>query len=344
MTKERSSADSMPDTPEEHSEEKILKTRGEPTLASQLLLKPRILLGTLLMYAGVGIYFFVRSDIPFSLLLERYGTAALALTVGGAGFYLFFSEFSKMRPRREPRFVDVDERIRTPSLSLETDQIIARLRQELHAKIEPVKPNKPTSQDAEISSSATPNFVLYFDSLRRLLEQKASIADEKASILLDKGTAYSRFGITFFILCIIAWQMLSYWTGFQHQYIYGIVSTSLLFIFIEFLSAWFLKQYRQFIDTSTYLIKVKSIFDRYMLVYLASKESIDNGHDSKKSTHLLLDLLRSDISWPDTYLTKSPDINFAKEALETMTLLVKSMKSEAKESIKKESLPTTTQK
>ncbi len=185
--------------------------------------------------------------------------------------------------------------------------------------------------------SAKPNFVLYFDAIRRLLEQKAAVADEKASILLDKGTTYSRFGIMLFIFSIVAWQALSHWTGFQHQYIYGIVSTSLLFVFVEFLSAWFLKQYRQFIDTSTYLIKVKSIFDRYMLVYLASKEAIAEGHDSKKSNHLLLELLRADISWPDTYLTKSPDASFAKEALETMTLLVKSMKSEAKETIRKES-------
>lgn len=47
--------------------------------------------------------------------------------------------------------------------------------------------------------------------------------------------------------------------------------------------------------------------------------------------------LRADINWPDTYLTKSADISFAKEALETMTLLMKSMKNEAKEVGRKES-------
>ncbi|MDH8179558.1 hypothetical protein QIG81_27635, partial [Klebsiella pneumoniae] len=76
------------------------------------------------------------------------------------------------------------------------------------------------------------------------------------------GTSYSKGGITFFITSIIVWQVLSWLTGFKEQYIYGMISCSLLFIFIEFLSAWFLKQYRHFVDTSTYHIKVKSIFDK----------------------------------------------------------------------------------
>jgi hypothetical protein len=103
-----------------------------------------------------------------------------------------------------------------------------------------------------------------------------------------------------------------------------------LFIFIEFLSAWYLKQYRQFIDTSTYLIKVKSIFDKYMLVYWASREASELSQDKRKSVVQLIDLLRQEIKWPETYLTKNPELSFAKEALETMTLFVKSVKDEAK--------------
>ncbi len=309
---------------------------------AQMLFQPRMMLGVMLMYAGVGVYVFFRADTSFTLLLERYGSAAVASALALAGFYLFSSEIAKWRILRGSRFVDVDERVRAPSSSVEYERLAARLN-ELQANIAATRSPAPPRNSADQESSdlgaisAKPNFVLYFDAIRRLLEQKAAVADEKASILLDKGTTYSRFGIMLFIFSIVAWQALSHWTGFQHQYIYGIVSTSLLFVFVEFLSAWFLKQYRQFIDTSTYLIKVKSIFDRYMLVYLASKEAIAEGHDSKKSNHLLLELLRADISWPDTYLTKSPDASFAKEALETMTLLVKSMKSEAKETIRKES-------
>ena len=135
----------------------------------------------------------------------------------------------------------------------------------------------------------------------------------------------------------MAWQLIAHIFGFHVQHIYGIVSCSILFVFIEFLSAWYLKQYRQFIDTSTYLIKVKSIFDRYMLVYWASREASELSQDKRKSVVQLIDLLRQDIKWPETYLTKNPELSFAKEALETMTLFVKNVKDEAKGSVAKTS-------
>lgn len=308
---------------------------------------PRAMLGGALIYGAVGLYYFGSTEASFALFVERYGLISAAVALFFAGFYLFWAEFTKWQQVRESRFVDVDERSRSHRSSPEYEYLLSKV-QELQASIrtEEIKETDGFNRREEnrVEAPAEPirpvlaglEFVAYFDSIKRLLEEKASVADEKASILLDKGTAYSKFGITFFILSIIGWQIVAHVAGFKVQYIYGIVSTSFLFVFIEFLSAWFLKQYRQFIDTSTYLIKVKSIFDRYMLVYLASKEAITSGHDTKKSNQLLLDLLRADIVWPDTYLTKNPDMSFAKEALETMTLLVKSMKSEVKEVAAKE--------
>jgi len=172
------------------------------------------------------------------------------------------------------------------------------------------------------------SFGSYFNGIRMTLEGKASIADEKASILLDKGTAYSKWGITFYIISIIAWQIVSWIKTFEAQFIYGIVSCTVLFIFIEFLSAWFLKQYRQFVDTSTYLIKVKSIFDKYMLAYLILKETPDN---QKENLSKMLDFLNEEIKWPETYLLKNGDISFAKETMEAMTHFAKTMKDVIKE-------------
>ena len=309
---------------------------------------PRALLGGALIYGAAGLFYFVTSEQSLVLFLERYGLVLAASVLFLVGFYLFFTEFAKWQQVRESRFVDVDERSRSYRGGPEYEYLLLKV-QELQASIrkEEATETSGTKRDVDNGEEGDKNsirpllagleFVAYFDSIRRLLEEKASVADEKASILLDKGTAYSKFGITFFIMSIVAWQVVAHIVGFKVQFIYGIVSTSILFVFIEFLSAWFLKQYRQFIDTSTYLIKVKSIFDRYMLVYLASKEAITSGHDTKKSNQLLLDLLRADIAWPDTYLTKNPDISFAKEALETMTLLVRSMKSEVKEVATKDS-------
>jgi len=235
---------------------------------------------------------------------------------------------------REERVSDVDARRRNPKEDLAVKSARRRA-----SKLAKRHQGASTDKLASLLDAATEhkrrrdlneldNFKSYFNSIRVVLEQKAADADEKASILLDKGTSYFRWGITFFIFSIVAWQVIAYITEFKSQYIYGIVSCSGLFIFIEFLSAWFLRQYRLFVDTSTYLIKVKAVFDRYMLVCLVADELRSKGGDAKSATLRLVDLLRAKIEWPESYLTKEPDIGFAREAVETMSLLLKSVRSQ----------------
>lgn len=170
-------------------------------------------------------------------------------------------------------------------------------------------------------------FTSYFTSIVETLEAKADAADEKASILLNKGTSYSKWGIAFFIASIATWQVLAWANQFQNQFIYGIISCSILFAFIEFLSAWFLRQYRHFVDTSTYLLRVKSILDRYLLTYLAAKEQVkpDGSIDGKAFTALNA-LLKEPIKWPETELFDKANTNFAKDAAESITFLAKELK------------------
>ena len=175
-------------------------------------------------------------------------------------------------------------------------------------------------------------FQEYFEDIIKFFNQQIDNSDRKASLLLDKGTAYSRNGVYFYITMIILSQIIIYFTGYQQQHIYGLAGFSLIFIFVEFLSAWFLKQYRQYVDTSTYLIKIKTIIERYFLVYLAIKEAQENGKNHAE----LLEILKEDIKWPDTYLTKVPEVSFAKECIETATQLIRAVKSEAKIEAKKE--------
>lgn len=137
--------------------------------------------------------------------------------------------------------------------------------------------------------------------------------------------------MVFFITSIIVWQVLSIITGFKEQYIYGMISCSLLFVFIEFLSAWFLKQYRHFVDTSTYHIKVKSIFDKYMMSYLAIKSLGNENHNSEGKYKDMLKILEEEIKWPESCILKRSDVNFAKEAIEIMSIFAKTLKSEARD-------------
>ncbi|MFJ2988353.1 hypothetical protein ACIPF8_10830 [Collimonas sp. NPDC087041] len=181
------------------------------------------------------------------------------------------------------------------------------------------------------------SFEKYFKEIKLVLEDKANDADKKASLLLDKGTSYTKWGIYFFIFSIVSWQVVSWFHGFRSEYIYGIVSCSALFIFIEFISAWYLKQYRHYVDTSTYLLKVKAIFDRYMLVYLGNESfSSSLSEDQQRRADMLLDFLSQDIKWPESYLLKKQDIGFAKEALQAIASLTHELRRKEKVDFSKE--------
>ena len=302
------------------------------------LLRDRRVIGPiLLVVVGQVVYYFSISGYSFEEFWKERGPRYVAMgfmAVGASWFYVeFFAAW--MTRKNEDKFADVDARWRDRTGDVETKRILDEI-QQLREGQQSIDYEKLTQllqgssekrKVARISQLET--FSSYFDSLSTLLEEQAKIADEKASILLDKGTSYSRNGIVFFFATIVAWQLVGAVYGFQTQHIFGIASCSLLFVFIEFLSAWFLRQYRHYVDTSTYLLKVKSIFDRYMLTYLVLSATQSDEEALRLSP--VASLLSEDIKWPETYLLKNADIGFAKDALETLAVLVKSMKSEAKE-------------
>jgi len=192
------------------------------------------------------------------------------------------------------------------------------------------KKNKQQNYD-EPSRPSTLTFESYYEYLSQFLESKSKISDQKASLLLSRGIYFTVGGIIFFLISIFAWQYLAYINNsFKTQYIYGIASCSFLFIFIEFLSAWFLKQYRHFVDTSTYLIKVKSIFDRYILAYLAISNCPDSQHTNNSHYNYLFNLLSEEIKWPDKLMLDKADVSFAKEAMEAMASAASALKDAAK--------------
>jgi hypothetical protein len=302
----------------------------------KLLLNPKALVGGVLVYAGIGIPFLLKSESDIFYLLKSQSPMVIGVVVAIIGFVMMTSEMGKFRlGKREERFVDVDDKrnIESSDLQLKILKDLKSLKNQTNnlttEKVEELL-LKASEKKAKETSELFESFENYFNDIRGVLIEQAHTADKKASILLDKGTSYSRWGIIFFIVSIVAWQVLSWTTGFKEQYIYGIVSCSLLFIFIEFLSAWFLKQYRHFVDTSTYHIKVKSIFDKYMMSFLAIKTLGGDSENQEAKYQSMLKVLEEDIKWPETYLLKNGDVSFAKEALETMTHFAKAMKSEVK--------------
>ena len=286
----------------------------------RIITNPRILFGGTMIYIGAFFPILLRSESSLFALLERQGPLLLGALLAGAGAILFVTEMNKIkRKQREDRFIDIDDDRSSDDSSFQR-KILAEIHELKQKTDTPSDLNieelieKVRAQRVVDESKIFDSFENYFNEIRTVLTEQAHTADKKASILLDKGTAYSKGGITFFISSIIIWQILSWATEFQQQYIYGIVSCSLLFVFIEFLAAWFLKQYRHFVDTSTYLIKVKSIFDKYMLSFLTISSL--GGNDGNEKYKAMLKILEDEIRWPETYLLKNADISFAKEAME----------------------------
>jgi hypothetical protein len=263
---------------------------------------------------------------------------AIGLLFLGAGLTIYFFDVLRLllRQSRETTFYEVDRKTRYSRDDDQFQGILEELRalrresksadpERLMALISAAQQDRKKGEDEIVAS-----FAQYFLDVKGVLQDKADTADKKASILLDRGVAYSKLGIAFYVLSILAWQVVAWWHGFQAQFIYGIGSCSLLFIFIEFLSAWFLRQYRHFVDTSTYLMKVKAIFDRYMLTFLAV-----GGSSSSTNNVALLEILSKEIKWPDSYLLRDADVSFAREVASSIAEVASSIRK-TKDSSKKE--------
>lgn len=165
----------------------------------------------------------------------------------------------------------------------------------------------------------------------RSLGNKAALADEKASLLLQRGIRLTVFGIVYYLFSIIIWQVVFWLHGYSKEHLYGIMSCSFLFLFIEFLSAWFLKQYKNFTDNSVYLLKIKSMFDRFLIIYCIEKiENAERQHD-KVSFKNSIDMLSKDFIWPDTTVIESKEHSFASETLSSLTALVTALKPNDKD-------------
>jgi hypothetical protein len=171
------------------------------------------------------------------------------------------------------------------------------------------------------SAGPAGSFVEHFHELKCDLEHRAESSHAQAALALDQAVSWAWRGIVVYAMAIVFWQALTWFRGFHAQFIYGMVSCSLLFIFIEFFAGWFLKQYRAFIDTSMYLMKVRAMFDRYMLLYLTQGDE-RIGSAASPGAHTLFAMLEAEIRWPDSYIGRDPDTNLAREMVAALTELI----------------------
>ncbi len=137
---------------------------------------------------------------------------------------------------------------------------------------------------------------------------------------------YIKNGIFFYVLCIVVWQVYAALSsGVTSFMIYGMVSCTLTFLVVEFLAAWFLRQYRSYVDASAHLVRVRSIFQRYLLSYLGMKEFAErDGSGLAKMRAEVLKVLSQEIKWPDPARGAKADFNHMNEMFDAVSqILVK---------------------
>ncbi|HGO9516528.1 hypothetical protein [Pseudomonas aeruginosa] len=172
------------------------------------------------------------------------------------------------------------------------------------------------------------SFVKQIESVLVGLDKRILNSEKKASLLLDVGRSYLRRGIVWYVVSIIAWQVLFFSLNYQWSWAFGvgIFSCSLAFIVVEFLAAWFLKQYRHYGDSIQVYLTVRSTFERYLLSYYVVNEYSEVEGDGDKCRAEMLRVLSEEIKWPDIKDTNSNDFNYMMKSMGSVVELLDKLK------------------
>lgn len=162
-------------------------------------------------------------------------------------------------------------------------------------------------------------FEMYVCSVVESLDKHISLTEEKGSNLLDRGLLFLFGGILFYVVAIVAWQA---WAKFGQpndtvMYI-GMIASSVVFLVCEFLAAWFLKQYRHYVDASLACLRVKSVYDRYILSYYAVNEMMPEGSGISEKLNRVLEVIKEDVMWPGHKENMSNDFNYMLESMSSV--------------------------
>lgn len=162
-------------------------------------------------------------------------------------------------------------------------------------------------------SSNTP-FETHTSNVLKSLSAYATSSEITATKLLDKGVAFMAGGLIFYVLAIVVWQIFANFTHPDPHVMYvGMAACSMTFIVVEFLAAWFFKQYRYYVEVSLSCLRVRSVYDRYLLGYYSLREFKGEGEDGIRAQ--MTEILKEDVSWPTYKGGMENDFNYMIESM-----------------------------
>lgn len=162
--------------------------------------------------------------------------------------------------------------------------------------------------------TADTNFELFVSNVLKSLSAYATSSEVTAAKLLDKGVAFMAGGLVFYIVAVVIWQVFANLTKPDPHVMYiGMAACSMTFIVVEFLAAWFFKQYRYYVEVSLSCLRVRSVYDRYLLNYYALREF--KGEADKDVRSQLVEVLKEDVNWPTYKGGVVNDFNYMVESM-----------------------------
>lgn len=170
------------------------------------------------------------------------------------------------------------------------------------------------------------DFVEHMRSIVESLDHQIDYAEEKASILLEAGRNFVRGGIWLYVVNIIIWQAYLFYIDFALSpgVVLGMVSSTMIFLIMEFLGAWYLKQYRHYGDSAFSYMKVRSSYNKYMLAYCVVVEFTTDDYSEAKQE--MLAVLGESEKWPELKDVNSNDFNYMLQSVDSMGAVFEKLK------------------
>ncbi|MNJ35292.1 hypothetical protein D3C77_300240 [compost metagenome] len=165
-------------------------------------------------------------------------------------------------------------------------------------------------------------FESYVNAIVKALDNRISLSEIKANSLLQQGKSLMKWGLGLYAVTVAGWQIASHYWGYSHTLVAGMVSCSLMFVVVEFMAAWFLKQYRSYIDSSMAYLQVRSVYNNYLLTYYA----VNQLHALPENRDLVVKMLSEEIKWPALSELSKNDFNYMVESFSGFSTLVEKLK------------------
>lgn len=190
----------------------------------------------------------------------------------------------------------------------------------------------PFNASAELSTKShlhTP-FEIYANAVVEAIDKRIGLSEMKANGLLVKGQRMMGIGVAVYLFFIIFWQFLNHSWGYNEMILVGFISSSMLFIVLEFLAAWYLKQYRSFVDLSAAYLQIRCIYNNYLLTYY-SLNQFSSETDIRDS---LAEMLARKIDWPSFNDMNKNDFNYMLSSIEGFSGVLDRLKTQLNPSTK----------